>query len=144
MIATARGQAVDRARNQIGYCNHARLRQLRTQLQAQNDSRFGWLTGVEENRLWQSDVNEPDPPPTAWQQSVRVPFERAAIVDLLGEIAGTEIASGSSSKPIRPVRGIPPLPERVASARRPEVNFQHGCTGFIQSELRFHLRGVSA
>ena len=66
-----------------------------TALQAKNDSGFGRLTGIEKNRILRErdvdarliDFGE------RGDRALQLAFERAAIVDLFGEIAGAEVGA---------------------------------------------------
>ncbi len=113
-------QAVDRAGHQIRDSDDARLRQLRHALQTKDDGRFGRLAGIEKNRFLREgdmdarliDFGQ------GGDRAFQFSFERAAIVDLFGEIAGAEVGAVEELKADAPGFGQTGAGEREPAHRR--------------------------
>ena len=138
MIATRfRGQAVDRAGNQVGDGNDTRLRQLRAAFQTQNDSRFGGLAGIEENRFLREgdmnarlvDLGE------RGNGALQFAFERAAIVDLFGEIARAQIGPVEKLETDAAGSRQTGAGQRESRLRQAFGRNQYGGAGFIEPEF---------
>ena len=117
------GQTVNRAGHQIGNRDNARLRQLRHAFQTKHDRRFGRLAGIEKNRLFRErnvdarlfDFGQ------SGNRTFQLPFERAAIVNLFGEIARSQVGAVEEFKTDSPGFGqTGSATANLASARCPE------------------------